>query len=134
MAVNWTPQEVQRKTRQAVVTTITRICTNIEEHAVNAIMSPPKTGKIYRTRGVAHQASAPGEAPANDLGRLVNSRVVTVDAAALLGTVRFATEYALALEKGTVHMAPRPFLVPALIHAAADRNRILAAELKAALG
>ena len=37
MAVNWTPQEVQRKTRQAVVTTITRICTNIEEHAVNAI-------------------------------------------------------------------------------------------------
>ncbi len=131
MAVTWMQGMVETMVRDAVMATIARIITGTQEDAVKAIMSPPKTGKIYRTRGVAHQASAPGEAPANDTGRLAQSGIPTLDNAQLLGTLRFASAYALYLEKGTRYMAPRPFLLPAFIKNAADRQRMLAEEMKA---
>ncbi|MGE4043317.1 MAG: HK97-gp10 family putative phage morphogenesis protein [Acetobacteraceae bacterium] len=92
----------------------------VEEKAKKAIMNGPKTGRVYRKgkKGrILHQASAPGEAPANDTGRLVNSihteakgdgSVVTVSAGS--GVV----DYAAALEFGTSKMAARPFFNPAL--------------------
>jgi HK97 gp10 family phage protein len=71
-------------------------------------------------RSVPHQASAPGEAPATDTGRLLNS--ISSDAAIegnrLVAFVRAATVYARYLEYGTRKIAPRPFLVPAV-----ERNR-----------
>lgn len=82
--------------------------------AVRSIMSGPKTGKTYRRRGVTHQASAPGEAPASDTGTLVQRSRTEYDAPQLTGRVIFSTAYALALELGTERIEPRPFLRPAL--------------------
>lgn len=63
--------------------------------------------------GVKHQASAPGEAPATMLGDLRTSyKFIVKDDYAMVGS---PLKYALALEKGTSTMAPRPLLKPALI-------------------
>lgn len=61
-----------------------------------------------------HRASAPGEPPAIDTGHLVNSIHCEQ-----LGPMRWTVttgdcEYAKALEYGTVNMAARPYMRPAL--------------------
>lgn len=90
----------------------------VERDAKKSIMSGPKTGRIYRRRSVTHQASAPGEAPANDTGRLVNSITSYLNAAkgneSFVVAGRGLTKYARWLEFGTAKLAARPFLFPAL--------------------
>ena len=80
---------------------------NMEREVVYLLLTPPKTGRIYPLRGAKHRASAPGEAPANRTGKLIQS---------LYSQVRSCTEleigetepYAIYLEEGTSKMAPRP--------------------------
>lgn len=90
----------------------------IENRAVEGIISPPKTGRIYPSKGrkgAMHQASAPGEFPAADTGRLHQS-ITTVPTEN--GPTRFAVQtgsnvkYATYLELGTGKLAPRPFMGP----------------------
>lgn len=79
-------------------------------------MAKPKTGREYR-RGKkrVHVASAPGEAPAVDMGLLSNS--IRVERTELLtAEVSAGTEYAEPLEFGTVKMAARPFMGPGAEH------------------
>jgi ubiquitin len=45
----------------------------VEKEAKQSILSGEKSGRIYQRRSVTHRASAPGQAPASDTGRLVNS-------------------------------------------------------------
>lgn len=76
-----------------------------------------KDGKLYHwVRELpAHTASAPGEPPSSDSGRLaaaVTHRLIIGEQ--ISGEVIANTEYALYLEEGTKLMAPRPFLKPAL--------------------
>ncbi len=96
---------------------IDEVCENtaldIQARAQMAIMNPPKSGRIYRRGNVAHQASAPGEAPATDTGALVNSAYTKKLADADYET-GFTVEYAAPLEFGTARMAPRPYLRPAV--------------------
>jgi HK97 gp10 family phage protein len=102
-----------------------------------SVQRGPKTGRIYTTRfarrrdtgrlfptedRVPHQASAPGEPPATDTGKLVGS--IVADAEGLRAWVVARSVYAIWLEYGTSSMAPRPFLVPA-----AERNRQRIGEL-----
>ena len=63
-----------------------------------------------------HQASLPGQAPATDTGDLAAAIQVDDDKADtdLYADVVNGTEYALALELGSDHLAARPALVPAL--------------------
>lgn len=86
--------------------------TNIAERAAVS-MEGPKHGRRYRRHNVTHQASAPREAPAIDTGILHGSMFVREvgPAAFIVGT---NVEYAPHLEIGTVNMAARPFLVPAV--------------------
>lgn len=67
--------------------------------------------------GIEHQASAPGEAPANLYGLLAKSGMVEV-VSDLEADVVFSSEYAAAMEFGTVAVGgkiePRPFLSPAM--------------------
>ena len=86
---------------------------DIQARAQMAIMNPPKSGRIYRRGNVAHQASAPGEAPATDTGNLVNSAYTKKLADADYET-GFTVEYAAALEFGTPKIEPRPYLRPAV--------------------
>lgn len=98
-----------------------------------------KSGRIYTqyfrtspTGGVfpigqrpPHQASAPGEAPASDTGKLVGSIVASNKGAHVIIEARSA--YARMLEYGTRKIAPRPFFMPAI-----ERNRARVNELVAA--
>lgn len=72
-------------------------------------------GIVYRRRGIEHKASAPGDPPATDTGRLSSSINITTGfrggLTAEIGTNVF---YAPQLEFGTTRIAPRPFLFPAL--------------------
>ena len=74
------------------------------------LLSRPGTGELYGK----HRASAPGEPPAPDTGRLRAAtqadEQVRRDGDNLVGRVVANTEYALPLEKGTERMAARPFL------------------------
>ncbi len=76
-------------------------------------MQGTKSGRVYKRGEREHQASAPGEPPAIDMGALVNSIYVgkpgpgTRDVGATM-------EYASYLEFGTSRMAARPWLIPAV--------------------
>ena len=69
-----------------------------------------RTGRLYKVPGTerTYRASKPGEAPASRLGDLRTSyRFIVKKSEALVGT---PLKYAVALEKGTRKMAPRPHL------------------------
>lgn len=97
-----------------------------ERRAVSLIRALPKSGRVYarpdagrdrlgrfaRVGSVVHVASAPGQAPAHDTGALersIHARhegedrwVVAVD-----------SPIGVYLERGTRHIAPRPYMRPA---------------------
>ena len=96
------------------------------------VRSPPKTGRIYTTRfftigrgagrrvipygsRAPHQASAPGEAPANDTGALIASGRVTAAKGTYAAFAGWQRIYAFFLEFGTDRMEPRPFIRRALM-------------------
>jgi len=80
---------------------------------VKRIQRGPATGRTYQRGGVSHQASAPGEAPATDQGRLAGS--VTFDKVAKMSaTVGSDLVYAAVLEFGSDRIEPRPAWVPAV--------------------
>lgn len=91
----------------------------VRTDAIKSIQRGNKSGRVY-TRGQGqnlsstHQASAPGEAPATDTGRLVSSIRATVRGQQ--GTVSSELDYAFWLEFGTLKLAPRPFMAPALMN------------------
>lgn len=94
---------------------------DVEGNAKAAIMSGPKSGRRYGN----HTASAPGEAPATDVGNLVNS-IHAKKESRFVWVVGVGAKYGKALEMGTRRMAPRPFLLPALMKV--ERSFILAIE------
>lgn len=110
-----------RAVRTAAARAVVRGTESVRAEAIKLILRTAKTGRLYLRGAVVHQASAPGEPPASDTGRLVNSIRTTYSADKLVGTVVAGTEYAPALEYGTQRMEPRPFMRPAL---AAKRDEI----------
>ncbi len=97
----------------------------IQNAARRSILDGPKTGTLYkRSGGVIHQASAPGQPPANDTGTLLGTVIYEVDERALTASITAGTVYAKFLEFGTRHMAARPFMGPALNN---NRTKVLAA-------
>lgn len=104
------------------------LATDTHAFAVQGIQGGPKSGRTYQRGGVTHQASAPGEYPATDRGRLVSG--VRIEQASPLD-IRVGTNvmYGPMLEFGTSRMAARPWLVPSF-----ERAKIgVAAELRARL-
>ena len=99
---------------------------------VQESMRQDKTGIVYKKANTkaTWQASAPGEAPsARHTGNLLASMDFDVgeENGILIGRVGTLGEgktgmptYAAMLELGTVNMAPRPYLVPALEAKAAE--------------
>ena len=100
----------------ATVIGLRGLATPIEDDIKRSIRTGARTGRIvkrYHPERI-HQASAPGEVPANDLGMLANSIEVDVDPTQFNMTISASVPYAQELEYGTRHMLPRPFLRPAL--------------------
>ena len=90
---------------------------HVQDEAIKSILRGTKTGKTYKVGGVNRRASAPGEAPANQTGRLAGSFVTSLSRgtlSALVSAGRGLVNYARALEFGTVNMEARPFLFPAV--------------------
>lgn len=75
-----------------------------------------RTGRIYskgKGGNIKHQASAEGESPAADTGRLRQSathETPRVEGDKVIGGAGVSTPYALALQVGTENMAPRPYI------------------------
>ena len=82
---------------------------------VKAYQRGPATGITYEKSNPnrTHTASAPGEAPATDTGRLASSVNYKKDGA-MSATVGSEIVYAAMLEFGTSRIAPRPAWVPAV--------------------
>ena len=95
----------------------TVLATAIEMRAdiVTSIQRGPASGVTYRKTNPTrtHTASAPGQAPMSDTGRLANS--ITFDRVGdLTASVGSNLNYAPWLEYGTSRMAARPFFRPAV--------------------
>jgi HK97 gp10 family phage protein len=133
VTVNWNGPAVLATVRAATVQGLHRGVEDVANEAVSLILNTPKSGRIYHRGGVAHQASAPGEPPASDTGQLVASVTTSVDETSLTGNVNFGSDHALALEKGTFKMAPRPFARPALVNKRDAVRQDIAEEIEKAL-
>jgi HK97 gp10 family phage protein len=95
--------------RQRVIDAVAKAARDVEANA-KVSMQGAKSGAMYG----AHQASAPGEAPAIDMGNLFNAVDVSFEDGGLTAYVGPRdVEYAVYLEYGTRNMAPRPFMTPA---------------------
>lgn len=101
--------------------------------AQKSILRGRKSGRIYKRGSRTHQASAPGEAPANDLGFLAQN-VKAESTEAMTASLISLAPYSVHLEYGTRNMAARPFLRPAGKEAAAKAHEVLNAYVKAAEG
>lgn len=109
-------QDMQNQIELQVERAMMAIALEAEAKAKASIMRGPKTGRIYKKYNPkrTHQASAPGEAPANDLGFLVGSiRAEPTPGEPFKVTLAAKADYAIHLEYGTRNMAARPFLKPA---------------------
>lgn len=83
------------------------------EGGVKNRMGEPGRGRTYRRRrGGTHQASAPGDPLASDTGQAINSIRTEIEPDGMQGTVFFDAEYFIYGEYGTIHMAPRPTVIP----------------------
>jgi hypothetical protein len=86
------------------------------EAELKVILSTPGRGRPYPRGSKVHIASAPGDPPAPDTGRLRASSTheVVRQGDAVIARVSDNTQYALALELGTDKIAARPALRPLL--------------------
>lgn len=88
------------------------------ERRVKEMLHQPGTGRVYRLSNPTrtHQASAPGQPPATDLGKYAASigQGLERDAIGLVEKVGTNDKRGPWLELGTRTIAPRPHLVPGL--------------------
>lgn len=134
MAVDWNDQATIAAVRRGALRGVIMGANLIRNEVLRLILQTPKTGRIYRRRGVEHQASAPGEAPASDTGNLVRNITVEVDAPKLTAKVNSAAKYAAALELGTERMEPRPHMRVALANKRQEVEAVVAREIAKELG
>lgn len=105
---------------------------DVQGTAQRNIQRGARTGRVYPAvrgrRGRPHRASAPGEFPKTDTGRLVSSIFAEVDMSSLVADVGTDIRYGPFLEFGTSKMAARPWLQPSFD----ERKEAIAARFRAA--
>lgn len=110
--------------REDVFRWVTRLAFLTQRRAVEGIQRGPKSGRIYQKYNPrrTHRASAPGQYPATDTGRLASSIAVEPPSnrenpVARVGT---AVRYGLYLEKKAGSRGGRPWLGRSLSAALAE--------------
>lgn len=107
-------QQLAETINKAVADGLNAVALMAMGEAQKSILRGKKTGRIYKRGKKTHQASAPGEAPANDLGFLASKISVEVDYAETSAVLRSSAPYSVHLEYGTRKMTARPFFRPAV--------------------
>ena len=108
MAVKWNGPQIAARVRKGTLAGLVIGIGIVEQRVVQLTTQMPKTGRVYRRRGVKHQSSAPYEPFASDTGNTLAGRTIKIDAAALRATLTFRTVNAARMEFGTKKMRPRP--------------------------
>lgn len=134
MATTWTPEEALAKIRAGAMRGVMAGTELVHTVATQKIQNPPKTGRVYRRRGISHRASAPGEAPATDTGGLVQSGSTSYDLEQVVGRVNWSAAHAPAMEYGTQRIEPRPFARVSLEESREEITSGIAEAVKAELG
>lgn len=93
-----------------------KAATEAETEMKKRITSGQKSGNVYSRGNVNHTASAPGQSPANDTGKLAGS-IKYKKIADNEHEVKISAEYALVLEVGGSKLLPRPFIMPTVLNA-----------------
>lgn len=118
----------EKSTERAAIVAMTKTAL-FGEALVKAKLSEPGRGKEYsRGKTAKHIASAPGQPPAPDTGRMraATTHEVIVSGLRVIARVTVNVDYALGLELGTERIAPRPFIrptTPVLFEVAGDELR-----------
>lgn len=106
----FTIEDAPRRVRKGARNALNEIGSENTRFCRRVIKKPPKTGRFYRFRGRRHQASSPGQPPANrsgDLMRSVHFRTYSWN------RMEFGDgmPYGKHLEDGTKKMARRPHVL-----------------------
>lgn len=81
------------------------------EVMIDNISQENGAGKAYKRNGRVHVASAPGQYPAKDSGKLKNSIFIKQGSSPTGSDLVIDSNYALDLEFGTSKMRSRPFII-----------------------
>ena len=124
-------------TKEGIRRGLLDVAPEIEREVVRRIKSPPKTGRLYSFNGRIHQASAPGEAPADLTGQLAESvgSEVTSPTQLVIGD-DISAPHGEWMEFGTTdgRIAPRPHLKPAALSKAREVEQAINRGVKRELG
>jgi len=111
-------------TKEGIRRGLLEVGPEIEREVVRLIKSPPKTGRLYLIGGRIHQASAPGEAPADLSGALAESVDSVAPSATqlIIGDRANIAPYGGLLENGSPggQLKKRPHLKPAALSKARE--------------
>jgi hypothetical protein len=110
MPVDWRQDEFIAAVRRGALRGLIIAANDVRNEILRRILQTAKTGKVYIRRGIEHQASAPGEAPASDTGTLARNITVMVDPQALTAKINSGAAHSWYLEFGTLTIEPRPHL------------------------
>lgn len=117
---------------EAVVDTINDIAMDTQQEAVRGIQRGPASGRTYKRGTVTHTASAPGQFPMSDTGRLAsNVEFEIATKSRKVAVVGTNIAYGPHLEFGTSKMAARPWLMPSFRKASEGVDKELKAKLEA---
>jgi phage gpG-like protein len=129
-------QAAGRASDDVIEETITDLALDTQAFAIQGIQGSGGGGvtyQKYKPRRV-HTASAPGQYPATDTGRLAGSvRAILPTAGNMTAEVGTAVDYGPHLEFGTSRMAARPWLLPSFARAKTGIEKELKLRLEAKL-
>lgn len=94
---------------KAINKAVAQTANNVRNEAITSISREQSMGRVYQRGNITHIASAPGDAPNTDSGRLVDSIAVEKIRTSVYA-VGTSVEYGKYLEFGTRQMAARPWL------------------------
>jgi phage gpG-like protein len=117
---------------ELLVDTINDVAIATQNEAVRGIQRGPANGRTYKRGTVTHTASAPGQFPMSDTGRLAsNVESILATPANIRAKVGTNIIYGAYLEFGTSKMAARPWLQRSFRQAAEGVAKELKAKLEA---
>jgi HK97 gp10 family phage protein len=133
MTVKWYGAENMAAVKAAAFKGVVKGTELVRTEAIHLVLDTPKSGRVYHSGAITHQASAPGEPPATDTGNFVNQITTEFSMSDVSGVVNFGAKYSAWLEYGTIKMEPRPFARPALANKQSEIEAIVDAEIRAVL-